>query len=135
MRKEWTLRLIEVMFHHLLVSLFKQYPDPVKVYRFLESCCTLFDQDRIEFEQLLVKEMQADYNNTRLLNELLYLQKQAGVSESRLMEISGLNRSTLNWRLNQFKHNGIVYPIRHTQEELEIMRKFIQKYTTLGRIL
>ena len=135
MRKDWTLRLIEVMFHHLLVSLFKQYADPVKVFRFLEACCKLFELDRIDFDQLLVKEMQQDYNSTKILNEMLYLQKQAGVSESRLIEISGLHRTTLNWRLAQFKRTGIVRPVQHTQEELELMRIFIQKYTLLGRIL
>ncbi len=135
MRKDWTLRLIEVMFHHLLVSLFKQFPEPVKVFRFLEECCKLFDLDRIAFNSMLVKEMQQEYNSTKLLNEMLYLQKQAGVSESRLKEISKLNRSTLNWRLNQFKQKGIVRSAQHTQDELELMRTFIQKFTALGRIL
>ena len=135
MRKEWTLRLIEVMFQHMLLSLFKQFADPVKVFRFLEACCKLFDMDRVEFDRVLVKNMQRDYNSIKLFNEMLYLQKQAGVSETRLLEISGLNRSTLNWRLAQFKSKGIVRPATHSQEELEMMRIFVQKFTTLGRIL
>ena len=135
MRKEWTLRLIEVMFQHMLLSLFKQFADPVKVFRFLEACCKLFDMDRVEFDRVLVKNMQRDYNSIKLFNEMLYLQKQAGVSETRLLEISGLNRSTLNWRLAQFKSKGIVRAATHSQEELEMMRIFVQKFTTLGRIL
>jgi len=135
MQTQENLRLTELLFNLLVIRLFKKYSEPVKVFKFLESCCTMFGIELLAFEKLLVKDMQQYYNEDRLLNETLYLLYSAGVDRDYILQVSGLPRSTTYWRIKQFKQRGTVKRPAHTAEDLELMRLFVRDFLALGELI
>jgi hypothetical protein len=135
MRKDWSLRVIELSFDIIVLRLFDFYPAPVHVFKFLESACVLFGLDRSCFEQLLVREMQQYYNVDKLINELIYLLRTVDVPVDKLAQLAQLTKAATYWRLRQFEKTGKVLPVQHSAEELELMRAFVQNFRRIGGLI
>ena len=127
-------RLIRVSFNVLLCRLFQQYTQPVHAMRWLAACCDLFNLDRIRFEQIMVMELQHNWDLRKLQIDMANLLQEAGSPKMDIVETTQLPVSTAYRVLKEAPNFWYIPPYNRVDDQ-ELIRHFVLEFQKLRSLI